>query len=636
MHIPDGYLSPSTCATLLAAAAPFWYLALRRVKQTLHTAMVPLLSVLAAFSFVVMMFNLPLPGGTTGHAVGMGIAAIVVGPWASIVAISAALIMQAVFFGDGGITAIGANCFNMAIAGSLTAYCVYRIVAHGALIGAARRVTAAGLAGYAGINMAALLAAIEFGVQPLWFRDAGGAPLYAPYPLSISIPAMMAGHLTLAGLAELVISAGMVAYLQKADPALLRTTAPDAPDREQIMPAPAGSGIGIRQLRRLWAVLAVLVLLTPLGILAAGSAWGEWAARDFSDPAARRQMAAASGQQAPPAQAPQGLQRLSAVWTAPFPGYAPAFLKSVAFGYLLSGMLGVGLVMLLGLGTQRALALLPASPSRPRRASYITRTAAGLAGAAQEAWSAEETARRSGLLQRCDPRAKLAGMGALMVAASGVRRLDVLAVMFLAAVLLAWLSAIHPAMLVRRVWLPVLAFTGMVALPALFVVPGTPLYRLPWLGLGITEQGLRSALFLTLRTETIATLAMLLVFSTLWTTLLKTLRSVRVPAVAVVILGMTERYLFLLLRSAQEMFEARETRLVGALPPEDRRRLAAASAGVLLEKTLHLSGEVHLAMQARGFRGEVYVLDEHPMRVTAWLPLAALVTAAACCWWVGR
>src|SRR5947209_9370979 len=116
MHIPDGYLSPSTCARLYAASAPFWYVALRRLRQTMHTRMVPLISVFSAFSFVVMMFNLPLPGGTTGHAVGMGVASIVLGPWASIVAISIALVIQALFFGDGGITAIGANCFNMAVA----------------------------------------------------------------------------------------------------------------------------------------------------------------------------------------------------------------------------------------------------------------------------------------------------------------------------------------------------------------------------------------------------------------------------------------------------------------------------------------------------------------------------------------
>src|SRR6476469_5074195 len=142
MHIPDGYLSPATCAVMYAAATPFWYTALRRLKRMLNSRMVPLLSVFAAFSFIIMMFNLPLPGGTTGHAVGVGIAAIVLGPWASILAISIALMIQALLFGDGGITAIGANCFNMAILGSVVAYGTYTVLAGRAPIESPRRVMA--------------------------------------------------------------------------------------------------------------------------------------------------------------------------------------------------------------------------------------------------------------------------------------------------------------------------------------------------------------------------------------------------------------------------------------------------------------------------------------------------------------
>ena len=82
LHIPDGYLSPSTCAVMYAASAPCWWAALRRTRRKLFGRTLPLLSLFAAFSFVTMMFNLPLPGGTTGHAVGVGIAAIVLGPWA--------------------------------------------------------------------------------------------------------------------------------------------------------------------------------------------------------------------------------------------------------------------------------------------------------------------------------------------------------------------------------------------------------------------------------------------------------------------------------------------------------------------------------------------------------------------------
>lgn len=342
MHIPDGYLSPSTCAALYAGAGPFWYVALKKVRRLLHTRFVPLLSLFAAFSFVLMMFNIPLPGGTTGHAAGIGIAAIVLGPWGSILALSVALTIQAIFFGDGGITAIGANCFNMAVAGPLVATGVYRAIAGRAALVSRRRVIAAGLAGYAGINAAAVLTALEFGIQPLLFHDASGAPLYAPYPLHIALPAMMLGHLTVAGFAEMFVAAGLVVYIQRTDPSLLRLTAPKA------SPASRGGVIAAsgHSRRALWAALAVLMVLTPLGTLAVGTAWGEWGAAAFADPSARQEIAAVSRNQAPPEIAPAGLQRLSSLWTAPFPAYAPPLLKSQSFGYFMCSMLGVGLVML--------------------------------------------------------------------------------------------------------------------------------------------------------------------------------------------------------------------------------------------------------------------------------------------------
>ncbi len=354
MHIPDGYLSPSTCAALYISAAPFWYVALQRVKRQLNTRLVPLLSVFAAFSFVVMMFNLPLPGGTTGHAIGIGIATVVLGPWAAMLAVSVALLIQAIFFGDGGITTFGANSFNMAIVGSLVAYAVYRVVAGRAALTSVRRVVAASLAGYAAINAAALCAAIEFGIQPMLFVDRTGAPLYAPYPLGIAIPAMMIGHLTFAGLAEMIVSGGVVAYLQRADVSLLKPTAPRVIEversAENVM---AIYRSGWNATRGLWIGLAALMILTPLGLLAAGTAWGEWKAQDFGDHEARKQIAVVSGNQTPPAQPPQGLAHLSSIWTAPLSGYAPPFMQGAAFGYILSAMIGVGLIILMFLFISR-------------------------------------------------------------------------------------------------------------------------------------------------------------------------------------------------------------------------------------------------------------------------------------------
>lgn len=330
MHIPDGYLSPSTCAVMAASCAPFWAVALRRVKAAFNARLAPMLSVCAAFSFVVMMFNLPLPGGTTGHAVGVGVAAVVLGPWASMLAISVALLIQAIFFGDGGILAFGANSFNMAVAGSLIAHAVYRAIAGGAPLGSRRRVVAAGLAGYAALNGAALLTAIEFGIQPALFHDASGAPLYAPYPLGIALPAMMLGHLTVAGVAEGILAAGVVAWLQHSDPALF----------ELRPPSPAGKP---RLARALWIGLAALALAAPLGLLATGTAWGEWSVEDFKDPDARAEIAAASGNQAPPSAAPGGMERLASFWQAPLPDYAPPFLRHAGAGYVLCAAAGIAL-----------------------------------------------------------------------------------------------------------------------------------------------------------------------------------------------------------------------------------------------------------------------------------------------------
>ena len=200
---------------------------------------------------------------------------------------------------------------------------------------------AAALAGYAAINCAALLAAVEFGIQPIFFTDASGAPLYAPFPLHIAIPAMMIGHLTFAGLAELIVTGGVVAYLQKSDPSLLKLTAPDAPGEIKTKAS------GWSSTKSLWIGLAALMILTPLGLLAAGTAWGEWSAEDFNDPAARKEISAVSNDHAAPEIAPQGLEKLSKIWTAPVPDYAPAFLSSEKFGYIMSAIFGTGIIIAL-------------------------------------------------------------------------------------------------------------------------------------------------------------------------------------------------------------------------------------------------------------------------------------------------
>jgi cobalt/nickel transport system permease protein len=268
--------------------------------------------------------------------------------------------------------------------------------------------------------------------------------------------------------------------------------------------------------------------------------------------------------------------------------------------------------------------------------SLLERTTDGLRGAIERIAWAEESGASRGLLQRLDPRVKVVGLASLIVAtAMSTTVTGILAILGVGLALAAG-SRLSARRLAWHVWLPALAFSGAIALPALVLTPGQVLFRLPALNWPITLQGLTSALYLVLRVTTAVTLTALLVFTTLWTHVLKALRSLGLPVVFVVILGMTFRYVLLLLETAHEMFESRRSRLVGRMAAADSRRLATATAGVLLSRTMDLGTDVHLAMQARGFRGELYVLHEPHMGRRDWVALLAFAATTAAAIWIGR
>lgn len=327
MHIPENYLSPSTCGVLGAVMVPIWLLSIRKVKETVPREKLPLLGVAAAFSFLAMMFNVPLPGGTTGHAVGGTLITILLGPYAACLSVSVALLIQALFFGDGGILAFGANSFNMAFALPFTGYFVY----HGVKRLISSDIIAAGIGSYVGINVAAFCAAVEFGIQPLLFTDAAGQALYCPYPLSISIPAMMIGHITIFGLAEVIFTTGVLAYLKKTSPDLFH------------MSAPASSS------KSLFGLLAALILATPLGLLAAGTAWGEW---DVEELAETDFFGSALGY------TPAGMEN-GFSFDVLMPDYAIAGLPDV-LGYIISALVGTALLIII---FKVIASFLPAKPS---------------------------------------------------------------------------------------------------------------------------------------------------------------------------------------------------------------------------------------------------------------------------------
>jgi cobalt/nickel transport system permease protein len=221
MHIPDGYLGPTTYIAAWIIMIPIWIYAGRKLSRELRSRQVPLLALSAAFSFVIMMFNVPIPGGSTGHAVGGAIIGIVLGPWAAVIAISVALVLQALMFGDGGITAIAANCFNMAVVMPFAAFYIYQALSGSTEITSSRRIIASAVAGYISLTLAAGLTGFEFGIQPLLHTDANGVPLYMPYGLNVTVPAMVLEHALGFSFLEALVTALIFAYLQKADPSLL-------------------------------------------------------------------------------------------------------------------------------------------------------------------------------------------------------------------------------------------------------------------------------------------------------------------------------------------------------------------------------------------------------------------------------
>jgi cobalt ECF transporter T component CbiQ len=279
---------------------------------------------------------------------------------------------------------------------------------------------------------------------------------------------------------------------------------------------------------------------------------------------------------------------------------------------MLSAMLGMSLIIVI--------AMLAGALLRRRSRSFIEATLASLLRASEYAAAAEHSAESGGLLQRVDPRVKVVGLILLVIVVAASRHLFVIGAMFAFALVLALLSGIGIVKLTNWVWTPVLIFTGSIALPAIIFAP----------------QGLRSAAYLLSRAETAATLSALLVLTTPWPWVLKALRVLKCPTVLVAILGMTHRYVFEILRTALDMFESRRSRTVGSLSSAESRRLAASAVGVLLSKSVHLSNDVHLAMQSRGFRGEVHVLPDFRARAADWYWLAGFVFLAAAALWWGR
>ena len=293
----------------------------------------PYLALAAAFAFIIMMFNLPTPFGSTGHAVGSGLIAIILGPWVAVVTVSVALLIQALLFGDGGITAFGANCFNMAVVIPFVAFYTYSFISGKTKITSNRRILGAGISGWLGLTAAAGVAGFEMGIQPLLEHTADGVPIYMPYGLAITVPAMVLEHALFFSIVEAIITALAFGYIARTDPTIIFNYKGRGEETKgAIATAPAGNEVQLRGrlLRNLLVVLAILIIAVPVGLLAVGTAYGEWGAGELKLLAGF---------------APAGLGSISSLWAAPIPDYSLPSLGGtfldLSLVYWLSAIVGV-------------------------------------------------------------------------------------------------------------------------------------------------------------------------------------------------------------------------------------------------------------------------------------------------------
>jgi cobalt/nickel transport system permease protein len=605
MHIPDGYLGPQTYVVLDVVMIPIWAIAARKVKRTLKAKQIPLMALGAAFSFVIMMFNVPVIGGSTGHAVGATLIAIILGPWAAVIAISIALVIQAALFGDGGITAIGANCFNMAVVAPFVGYYLFRLVA-GDSPSSSRRVVASGVAAYVALVAAAIVAGVEFGIQPYLAHTASGQALYAPYKLGVAVPAMALEHLLFFGWVEAIVTMGVVAALARSEPALL-----------EMKPA-------ARPLRWLWAGIGVLILLTPIGALAPGTAWGEWGGEELK---------AAVGY------APANLERLGGLWRSAMPGYATPGISNALLGYLIAAVVGtaltVGVAFAVGaLLARRGEASPPEEPSGTRRhtgrgRSLARKTADSVARAVTDVLQNEALAARPGLLQRLDPRIKLLTLVLFAVTASLVHSVWVLTALIGVTIALAASSRVGVASFERKVWLSAGLLALLVAAPSAMRIftPGPVV--VPLGPFSLTEPGLMGVATLVTRVVAAAGFALLVVWTMRWSDLLKALSAMRLPDVVVATLAMTQKQILTLLRTVEQIHLARESRTLARGSARADRAWVTERMAFVLRKSMKTADDVYDAMLSRGFTGAMPSLVKLHLRPRDWVWSAASIALCA-------
>ena len=270
-----------------------------------------------------------------------------------------------------------------------------------------------------------------------------------------------------------------------------------------------------------------------------------------------------------------------------------------------------------------------------KREDFLSRNISNITHVLESVMSAEDLCHAPGLLQRLDPRVKVATVVLFIVVVGLARSLATLGAVFILILAFGLLSKIPLGLFLKRILIFIPIFTAVIAIPALFVTPGAPLVTVGSKVI-ITEQGARTAGLLVLRVTDSLSFGVLLILTTRWTNILAALRWFRVPSLFVAVLGMTYRYIFLLLHTANSMFLARRSRTLGSLSGGENRRWLGQALATTMAKSHHLSEEVYLAMLSRGYRDEGLVLNDLSLRRRDFLWVAFALAVAAGLLWSNR
>ena len=272
------------------------------------------------------------------------------------------------------------------------------------------------------------------------------------------------------------------------------------------------------------------------------------------------------------------------------------------------------------------------SDSSVGRVGWLEHTVVGIGQSIEGAVFTEEMARLPGWLQARDPRAKLGVFLALVLAASLSASLTVLAALYGLVLLATAASRIPIGFFLKRVWLGIPLFAGVVIVPSIFFSPGPRIFEIAIgpVTVAPSASGLAAAIVFVSRVGVSVSLAVLLILTTPWADVLKSLRALHVPQIFILVLSMTYRYIFLFLHTANGILEARKSRVVGRASGSEERRWIVGSMGNLTSRAFRMSNDVYAAMLARGFGGELRTVTSFRMLSTDWLFLAgaaALATA---------